>query len=321
MDVRGISGRHRAAAGRGAGGFSLVELLVVIAILCLLVGLISPAVQGARRQASMARCAAQMHAIGAALAHYAAANGSKFPPFAFSDFAGNLPLSGHWGGSGPGGDFGRRGTESVNLHSLLVEGSADARQLICPGAGAELLDGRAGYFRRTSQFSTYCLRMPYSEDVFGSAPSLANWQGRGLLGIYTACAGGQEIPLAVAAPGRPAGTRVRVPQVRFDLPYRERDPDTGAEQTLDWLYEPILSDPFWYRSRHAPAVGSDLPVRAGWIHGNRFNVLFGGGAVHRAADDGTLAANAQAADASPADDGAHHATRAVKVWRHLARAR
>ena len=52
-----------------------------------------------------------MRAVGTALRQYAAANGERFPPFAFHDTSANLALSGHWGGPEPGvpGPFAARG--------------------------------------------------------------------------------------------------------------------------------------------------------------------------------------------------------------------
>ena len=86
------------AGGCGKGGFTLVELLIVLAVLVLLLAMLVPSLSAARRQASMSACAMQMRGVGAALKQFAVANRNRLPPFAFSDYEGNLPLSGHWGG-------------------------------------------------------------------------------------------------------------------------------------------------------------------------------------------------------------------------------
>lgn len=60
-------------------GFTLVELLVVIAIIALLMAILMPALNRARKQAQGARCMASMRQIGLAAFLYAEDNDGKVP--------------------------------------------------------------------------------------------------------------------------------------------------------------------------------------------------------------------------------------------------
>jgi prepilin-type N-terminal cleavage/methylation domain-containing protein/prepilin-type processing-associated H-X9-DG protein len=62
------------------GGFTLVELLVVLGVIAVLLSLLLPALNAARRSSYAVRCAANVRTICAALVLYASDNNGRFPP-------------------------------------------------------------------------------------------------------------------------------------------------------------------------------------------------------------------------------------------------
>ncbi len=71
--------RLRPAPNRSRRGFTLIELLVVISIIAVLISLIAPAVQNARRAARRAQCLSNMHNLAIATHNFASTSGA-LPP-------------------------------------------------------------------------------------------------------------------------------------------------------------------------------------------------------------------------------------------------
>jgi prepilin-type N-terminal cleavage/methylation domain-containing protein len=60
-------------------GFTLIELLVVISIIAVLISLVTPAVQSARRAARKLQCLNNVRNVGLAVQNFASQNGGKLP--------------------------------------------------------------------------------------------------------------------------------------------------------------------------------------------------------------------------------------------------
>lgn len=119
---------------------------------------------------------------------------------------------------------------------------------------------------------------------------------------------------------RSVGVRTyTVPQVRTDLRYRIASPAARGDGDFRFAEDVVLADAFGLADSSAPAEPDGglqtWPIRTGPCHGERFNVLLGGGSVVTIEDDGTVGAASQSAGAP--DDGVHGATRSEPVWQHF----
>ena len=254
-------------------GFTLIELLVVM-----LVSILCPSLLRATQRARLVVCQYNTSSIHKGLILYTSEYKQNFPPFAFSSaMAPNLPLSGHWGGvarpDDPNG-FGRIGVENVNLWALADTAFVAEGSLVCPAADVDFRSNTGNYFSYDERFSTYCLRFPSSENLFNTAPGLANRAGM-LLGVYRFAGGGWQV--------RVGQEYQKVPLINMERTYRVDG------EVFDPARDSLLADVFWIDD-DSDAAGANV-TRPAACHGLGYNVLHGDGYVKTTFDNGTVAAN------------------------------
>lgn len=159
------------------GGFTLIELLVCIAVIALLIGLLVPALAGARESARTAVCMSNQRQLAVAWSMYAAAHADRAMPLAYWDTAdiGTGPQVFWWGTHGTATtlpDF-----TSGFLAPYLDAGIAARSVLECPSQawGTYRPQGPAKSLTSTYGYNGYFLS-PAKTPGWGQSIASRPWQ-------------------------------------------------------------------------------------------------------------------------------------------------
>lgn len=109
-------------------GFTLIELLVVIAVIALLVGILLPALGGARNQARAIVCASRLQQLGVALALYLNEYDNTLPQVKVDVFGNNVVIGTLFGGkkgSLPAFGIDQYGAERRPLNRYVIDGTPE----------------------------------------------------------------------------------------------------------------------------------------------------------------------------------------------------
>jgi prepilin-type N-terminal cleavage/methylation domain-containing protein len=190
--------------------FTLVELLVVIGIIAVLIGILLPALNAARRAAYSVTCASNLRQMGVAWSVYSIDNQGRLPHYMWNKLSDNTAWNGYWPG-------------------LLAKSGVAGDALLCPSAREEVQGGQSAGFGNVA----YAWSGKYIPLTNGSAVRLSDTE-------YRTSSYGYNRYLTFNGfngPGHAAGATNCVSNIRnfrnvpifFDCAYADAMPPVGVD--------------------------------------------------------------------------------------------
>ena len=159
------AGTHRAAA------FTLVELLVVIGIIALLISILLPSLNAARKSAQSVKCLANLRSIGQAINIYAVGNRGSLPPgYTQNGTPGNFGDDADWQTLLMSSALGRGGATYTQQAVDGIDGTSIQQLFTCPSA-VQVKQGSPP-IKRVLHYSCHPRLMPVLELADGTRGSM-----------------------------------------------------------------------------------------------------------------------------------------------------